>query len=189
MIFARFDEIIDREPAVRHLGDRRAAAIVEKSLRHFNGDRYDLIAFVVMPSHFHWVFHPREEWVQACLRESRVPQGFVGQTSMSARGVTPTSPRAACPIERTARERIMQSIKGYTARECNKLLGLSGTFWQDESYDHVVRDHEELLRIIEYIEHNPVKAGLVLRREDWKYSSACERIRRRIPCGEALPRG
>ncbi|MEX1097888.1 MAG: hypothetical protein WED34_17720 [Planctomycetales bacterium] len=83
----------------------------------------------------------------------------------------------------------MQSVKGYTARGCNKLLGLSGAFWQDESYDHVVRDQEELFRIIDYIENNPVKAGLVARREDWKFSSACDRARYRIPYGQALPAG
>jgi putative transposase len=34
----------------------------------------------------------------------------------------------------------MKSLKGYTAREANKLLSRTGEpFWQKESYDHWVR--------------------------------------------------
>ena len=55
-----------------------------------------------------------------------------------------------------------QGLKGYTAREANRLLGRTGQpFWQGESYDHWVRDETEFIRIIAYIENNPVKAGLV----------------------------
>ena len=66
--------------------------------------------------------------------------------------------------------RVMQSLKRYTARESNKLLDRLGTFWQDESYDHVVRNQAELIRIINYTVKNPVKAGLVKNWQDWKFS-------------------
>ena len=56
---------------------------------------------------------------------------------------------------------IMHSLKRYTARQANLLLGREGAFWQDESYDHVVRSEAEARRIIEYVLNNPVKAGLV----------------------------
>jgi len=53
------------------------------------------------------------------------------------------------------------------------MLGLTGQpFWQDESYDHLVRSDAELERIREYIESNPVKAGLVAAPESWQWSSA-----------------
>lgn len=65
---------------------------------------------------------------------------------------------------------ILQSLKAYTAREANKILCQKGTFWQHESYDHVVRDGKELEHIIHYVLHNPVKAGMVTRREQWKWS-------------------
>lgn len=45
-------------------------------------------------------------------------------------------------------------------------------FWQDESYDHWVRSGEEFERIVRYIEANPVRAGLLERVEDWRWSSA-----------------
>jgi REP-associated tyrosine transposase len=74
---------------------------------------------------------------------------------------------------------IMKSIKGFTARESNKLLKRTGQpFWQDESFDHWARDRGEHYRIIAYIENNPVKAGLVKTPDEWLWSSASERTRR-----------
>ncbi len=73
--------------------------------------------------------------------------------------------------------RLLQSLKGATAREANRSLGRSGeTFWQAESYDHWVRDDKERERIAKYIENNPVRAGLVARAEDYVWSSAGERV-------------
>jgi len=65
---------------------------------------------------------------------------------------------------------IMQVHKRYTAVEINKLLQRKGQFWQHESYDHIVRDREELNRIRRYILQNPVRAGLVDSWEDWPWS-------------------
>jgi REP element-mobilizing transposase RayT len=79
-----------------------------------------------------------------------------------------------CPLWELAK--ITQGIKGFTAHEINRLRGTSGTFWQDESYDHWVRDEEELPRIIAYIENNPVKAGLSANPQDWLWSSARRRM-------------
>jgi putative transposase len=69
--------------------------------------------------------------------------------------------------------RLLQSLKGFTAREANRVLGRTGEpFWQAESYDHWVRDEDEYARIAAYIENNPVKAGLVARGELYSWSSA-----------------
>jgi len=65
---------------------------------------------------------------------------------------------------------IMQSLKGYTARETNRILGRKGRFWQDESYDHIVRDEQELERIVKYVLNNPVKAGLVDTPDQWRWN-------------------
>ena len=68
---------------------------------------------------------------------------------------------------------ITQGIKGWTARQINRMLGRKGTqFWQNESYDHWARDEDEMFRIIEYIENNPVMAGLCTSPSDWRWSSA-----------------
>ena len=76
-----------------------------------------------------------------------------------------------------APKRLLQSIKGVTAREANRVLGRTGqSFWQRESYDRWVRDQHEWDRIAAYIENNPVKAGLVSRAEDYPWSSANRKL-------------
>ena len=70
------------------------------------------------------------------------------------------------------------SLKAGSAKSANLLLGRAGqTFWQDESYDHFVRNDEELRRIQRYIENNPVTAGLVSKAEDYVWSSAGRPVR------------
>jgi REP element-mobilizing transposase RayT len=70
-------------------------------------------------------------------------------------------------------EKITRLLKGYTARCANRVLCRTGqAFWQDESFDHWVRNSAELERIIHYIENNPVTAGLVSNPGDWPWSSA-----------------
>lgn len=69
--------------------------------------------------------------------------------------------------------RFLQSVKGYTAREANRLLRRTGQpFWQSESFDHWIRDEAESKRVQSYIEQNPVRAGLVNRPELYRWSSA-----------------
>jgi putative transposase len=65
---------------------------------------------------------------------------------------------------------IMHSLKGYTARRANQALGRQGPFWQGEDYDHAARDAEELYRIIQYVIHNPVKAGLTTQWKNWRWT-------------------
>ncbi len=157
-VFARADDWLDRRPEVRHLADPRLAGLVVNAMHHFAGERYDLLAFVVMPSHVHWVFRPLDAWVNQVGRPGRLP------------------PRA----------RIMHGLKRHTGRECNRLLGCRGAFWQDESYDHCVFDVDELGRVIDYTELNPVRAGLVATREQWPYSSARDRAEAGISPGQPL---
>ncbi len=65
---------------------------------------------------------------------------------------------------------ILKRIKTFTALRSNSILNRSGKFWQNENYDHVVRDGNELRRIITYVLQNPVKAGLCKKWEDWKWA-------------------
>jgi type I restriction enzyme R subunit len=156
LMFARADEWLDTRPAVRHLADEILATTVVDALYFFAGERYEILAYVVMPSHFHWVFRPRAEY------EVTVPEG------------------------KSARELIMHSIKRDTAYKCNQRLKRQGAFWQQESFDHCVLDEDELERIIDYIELNPVKAGLAASRVKWPFSSAYDRERFGISPGHPL---
>jgi REP element-mobilizing transposase RayT len=74
---------------------------------------------------------------------------------------------------RVAMPSIMRWLKGRTGRMANRILGGTGmSFWQEESFDHWLRSEEELQEAIEYVEGNPVKAGLVETKEQWAWSSA-----------------
>lgn len=73
--------------------------------------------------------------------------------------------------------KLLNSLKSATARQSNLLLQRTGQpFWQDESYDHSVRDREQSQRIRDYIENNPVVAGLATTPEQYPWSSkaACD---------------
>ncbi len=107
--------------------DPENAALLQSALRLFDGKRYDLLAWCVMPNHAHVVLktHP-------------------GETL----------------------EKILHSWKSFTSHEIHKLRGTSGTIWQKESYDHLVRDGEDLRNQVEYVLANPVKAGF----EDWEWA-------------------
>jgi len=68
--------------------------------------------------------------------------------------------------------KFLHTLKGSSARLANHVLGRTGTFWQDESYDHLVRDWAEFERIGNYIVQNPVRAGLARSAEEYRWSSA-----------------
>jgi putative transposase len=69
--------------------------------------------------------------------------------------------------------KLVGSLKASTARRANLLLHRIGQpFWQDESYDHLVRSGDEFRRIQRYIENNPVAACLVAKPEEYAWSSA-----------------
>jgi putative transposase len=55
----------------------------------------------------------------------------------------------------------MQSVKGHTAREINKLRQRRGVLWQHEGFDHLIRSQADLDRTAAYIRDNAVKMGLV----------------------------
>ena len=78
----------------------------------------------------------------------------------------------ATPLPAVELRKIAHSIKSYTAHEANKMLGRTGQFWQHEIFDRYIRNREHFLNVIEYIENNPVKAGLCRVASDWRYSSA-----------------
>jgi putative transposase len=140
--FVTYDTLLDASPKVRWFEDTRLASIARDALHWGDECRYDLIAYVVMPNHVHWVFTPLASWKA---------QGGRHRLAITA------------------------AFKAHTALACNRLLNRRGRFWQAESYDRVVRNADELARIVRYVEHNPVRAGLCARAEEWEFSSAAWR--------------
>jgi putative transposase len=139
--FGKFDKLLD---SYYHgpiwLKDHYIAQIVYNAILFRDKKEYDLIAFTIMPNHVHILFSPIE--IKAIVENK-------SDTNITT---------------------ILQGLKKFTAKECNKILNRSGSFWQYESYDHVVKNDKELKNITNYILNNPVKANLCKNQEDWKYS-------------------
>ena len=69
--------------------------------------------------------------------------------------------------------KLTRSLKGITGKRANAMLTMTGSrLWQEESYDHAVRSEPEFEKIRNYIEENPVRAGLVKQPGDYRRSSA-----------------
>lgn len=56
---------------------------------------------------------------------------------------------------------IMKQIKGSSAIKINQILGRSGSLWQAEYFDRLIRDENELHEKWLYMWNNPLKIGLV----------------------------
>lgn len=149
--FAEFEDILHKEAAGPvWLKDPAVANAVVDSLHYLNDKSYKLNAFCVMSNHVHVVFTP-------LLNEKSIKE-VAGSNPLRYTSTEPTLPA------------IMQSLKGYTARTANQILQRKGAFWEEESYDHEVRNDDEFRRIVRYVLNNPVKASLVSNWREWRWN-------------------
>ncbi len=128
------------------LREAEIAAMAQNSLLIFDGQRYSILAWVIMPNHIHVLFQPLQGWTVAKIVASW--KKFTARKISDYRKTTPgnTSPgNANLPI---------------------------GAVWHREYWDRYIRNEQHLQNAIEYIHQNPVKAGLVARAEAWPWSSA-----------------
>ena len=65
--------------------------------------------------------------------------------------------------------KILGVMKGWSAREINRAVGRRGPLWQDETFDRVIRSHDEFRKRVLYIWMNPVEAGLVDDPRKWPW--------------------
>jgi len=69
-------------------------------------------------------------------------------------------------------QRAVQFIKGGLSYRAKKELGVSYEIWERGYVDHRIRDTNDYCQHVEYIDQNPVRAGIVTQPEDYSYSSA-----------------
>jgi putative DNA methylase len=153
--FAGYDQYLDSHREVDWLARPEVAAMVRRNLYHHQEELYHLLAYCITPNHVHALLQPMD-----CSAVRGEEARFADER-----------PDARSPLAR-----IMHSLKSYTAHKANKLLGTSGQFWQHESYDHWVRDDQELAGIVDYIRWNPVGAGLTDEPHHWFWGSAHDRF-------------
>jgi REP element-mobilizing transposase RayT len=131
------ESFLDTGDGACQLGDPRIGSLVETALLYFDGERYRMHAWAVMPNYVHALLTP-------------------------ARGRTLSD--------------IVGSWKSFTSKEANRVLGRTGQFWREEYFDRFIRNCEHYINAFNYIENNPVKAGLCAQPSDWPFGSARRRL-------------
>ena len=129
----RIEAALDRGHGACYLREPGIARLVQDALRHFDGERYRLHAWCVMPNHVHVLATP------------------LGGHTLSS---------------------ILHAWKSFTSHRINTLLDRRGLVWLEEYFDRAIRNERHFATVVEYIEHNPVKAGLCAQATDWRWSSA-----------------
>lgn len=149
--FLKFEDALHKaKSGPMWLKDEPVVAKVVENLHRLDGDAYRLDAYCVMSNHVHTVFTPQ-------LSEEELQETF------------DKNGRLTFLSEHPGLSRIMQTLKGRSARECNLVLSRTGQFWEHESFDHIVRNGM-LMKTIRYVLNNPVKAGLVKNWPEWRWS-------------------
>jgi putative transposase len=174
-LFGLYDQWLDQQKN-DCLSDPRVASLIRSNLCHHSGAKYHLIAYCVMPNHVHVLFQPIDIDVLTGGPVAAATESPVAMVATTGEPPVATLIVGEHSDDQSPLARIMHSLKSYTAHEANKILKRNGTFWQGESYDHWVRDDDELERVVQYIRANPVKAGLVERPEQWFWCSCHDRF-------------
>ena len=76
----------------------------------------------------------------------------------------------------TSLSEFMRSWKQWTSKRTSKLLNLRAPLWQDEFFDHVLRSSESYGAKWDYVRENPVRAGLIVRPDDWPWQGEIEKL-------------
>lgn len=64
--------------------------------------------------------------------------------------------------------------KEWTAKQILRTTNVAAPLWQPEFFDHLLRTEESRTEKWHYVRENPVRAGLVVRAEDWPYAGAID---------------
>jgi putative transposase len=70
----------------------------------------------------------------------------------------------------------IQAWKRWTSKRIARELNLSGTVWQEEFFDHVLRSSESYSQKWHYVKENPVRAGLVKNSNEWLWQGEIESL-------------
>jgi REP-associated tyrosine transposase len=156
----RLHEWVDAGHGSCVLRHGEAAEMVQEALHHFDGVRYHLHAWVVMPNHVHVLFEPVNNWALNKIVASwkkftaRRIREFVKEGGNANR-------RANLPI-------------GKWKTNADQEIGVPGPVWHREFWDRYIRNEAHYRQAVEYIHNNPVAAGLVTCAAHWPWTSAGE---------------
>jgi putative transposase len=123
------------------------------------------------------VFHKPEDY-EAFLRliplaNERLPLRVLGYCLMPNHFHLVLWPREAGDLGRW-----MQWLMTSHVRRYHRHFGGSGHVWQGRFKAFPIQQDEHLLTVLRYMERNPLRANLVERAEEWRWSSLRDRLSR-----------
>ena len=123
----------------RILSAKSRDAVME-SIQRWRDNRYELYAACVMPDHVHVLIEP--------MIEKDDEEGNPVFFSLA---------------------KICHSIKSFTANKINKIEQTSGTVWETESFDRMIRSETDLQEKFEYIVRNPWDSQVVTEEQPYRW--------------------
>jgi putative transposase len=124
--------------------------IVVDSLRfHVKNNRVQLTAFVIMNNHLHLIWH-----ILHPNKKEDVQRGFLGFTAKA--------------IIRHLKSSHPEILSGHLTNATDRKYQI----WERNALSVDIWSEEVLRQKLDYIHNNPVKAGLCVYPEDYKYSTA-----------------
>ena len=130
------DKLLHTNTGPKFLKNPDLAGILLARIQSFHLKYYNLLALSIMPNHFHMLI----------------------DTSIQLNG---TLEPISTPEDYVQLDKIMQLIKGGSSRYINQRRSSVGEqVWENESFDTYIRNERMLKNVMNYIEQNPLKAGL-----------------------------
>lgn len=125
------------------------------NIKHYREKyRYAVLGYVVMPTHFHWIIEVDNKF---------------GNISGIMRDIKKfTAWQIFDELENKDEVKLLELFKD----AASDIKDQERKLWMKRFDDEVIRDQKMFWTKLNYIHKNPVKSGLVLKAEDYKYSSA-----------------
>lgn len=143
------------------------AEMVQNTFFFFDGERYRLLAWVIMPNHVHVLFQPLPGWTVAKIVASW--KKFTARKICDYQKANPGNANLQIGgAAQNTQSAIQENGEPGNGEPGNK----PSPVWQREYWDRFIRDEKHLRQVVSYIHQNPVKAGLVVTAESWRWSSA-----------------
>ena len=130
---------------------------VVNAWKFFDGERYDLIAYVVMPNHVHVLINTYKEFTLKSVVHS-----WKSFTSNEIKKCLSAGSAGFQP----ANDRVVENNE----EDAGKMPSLLNKVWQEDYWDRFIRDENHFKSSVNYILENPVKAGLVESWQEWPWS-------------------
>jgi type I restriction enzyme R subunit/putative DNA methylase len=169
----RLDDWLDAGYGCCALGKPDMAKVMESSLLLFDGKKYRLISWCIMPNHVHVLIEPLislskivQSW-KAYTGKWAIQNGYNCGNNLRSNPGFAEDPSALSMKDKFLRSNAPRTQEHPQGNQENK-------FWMSGYWDRYIRDKKHFNAVVEYIHNNPVKANLCEEASNWQWSSAKE---------------